>query len=318
MAVEILGIAIRQNPNINGLSLTGKSKKHGQYADDLWAAIQADDNSYKELLKTFDDFANISGLNVNYDKSQVIRIGALQGGDFKIESDKQLKWTESTKILGIHIHPDKEKMMQLNYNELLCKIQRVLNAWTSRSCTLIGKITIVNALILSQTVYKALVLNTPDKSVLSKIKKIITNFLWDNKRPKIAYSNLIKSIERGGLKLQDFEYKNQSLKMTWVKKSFSTDNIWLYIAKEMVKYNLPDLFECNLNKKDLGKLKLDKKWAITSVLEARCDINCNEPKEWEDVLSQGLWFNSHIRHRNLPFVNSKMKSGRCRKSARYL
>ena len=35
IAVEMLGISIRQNPKINGIALKDIDKKHGQYADDL-------------------------------------------------------------------------------------------------------------------------------------------------------------------------------------------------------------------------------------------------------------------------------------------
>ena len=258
--------------------------------------ISADDGSYHELISTFDNFAKISGLEINYEKSQVLRLGALHGTDFVIPSNKPLKWVMETTVLGILISANRKKMVQDNYKILLEKLKKTLKAWTARSVTLMGKITIVNSLVLSQTVYKAFSLNTPDKGTLNKIKQIITRFLWDGKKAKISYETLLRDYSLGGLKLQDFQAKNQSLKLSWVKKACTTENAWKYIANKLLPYKVLELFQCNLSAKDFQKLKsINKDWAISSVIEAWCDINYKEPCDQDEILRQTLWLNTHIR-----------------------
>jgi hypothetical protein len=45
------------------------------------------------------------------------------------------------------------------------------------------------------------------KQYITKYDQIITNFVWDNKPPKVKYKAMINSIENGGLCLQDIESK---------------------------------------------------------------------------------------------------------------
>ena len=49
-------------------------------------------------------------------------------------------------------------------------------------------------------------------------EKIIVDFIWDSKPPKIAYDVMIQSIKNGGLKLVDFESKVKSLKLGFIKR----------------------------------------------------------------------------------------------------
>lgn len=69
-----------------------------------------------------------------------------------------------------------------------------------------GKIPLVNSLMLSVLQYACSCTFIPTR-VLIEVKKIITNFIWDNKRPKIAYNLLIQSTELGSLKLANIKSK---------------------------------------------------------------------------------------------------------------
>ena len=60
--------------------------------------------------------------------------------------------------------------------------------------------------------------NTRTSSSNSGGKKIVVDFIWGSKPPKIAYDVMIQSIENGGLKLVDFESKVESLKLGFIKR----------------------------------------------------------------------------------------------------
>ena len=69
VAVETLAIAIRQNPSIKGISIGKEETKLLQYADDT-TAVLSDTNSAKILFDLLNSFEYISGLQINYTKTE--------------------------------------------------------------------------------------------------------------------------------------------------------------------------------------------------------------------------------------------------------
>ena len=55
--VEVLAQKIRDNREIKGMEVEGKKKILSQFADDLWALIKAEQKSYEQIIKTFENFA---------------------------------------------------------------------------------------------------------------------------------------------------------------------------------------------------------------------------------------------------------------------
>ena len=57
-----------------------------------------------------------------------------------------------------------------------------------------------------------------------------TNFVWNNKKPKINRDTLIGPKGRGGLDLPEFEIISKSLKTAWVKRmKNSVEDQWMLI-----------------------------------------------------------------------------------------
>ena len=75
---ETLAIAFRQDPDIKGIVIGKEETKVLQYADDTTATL-ADANSAKSLFKLVEIFQNISGLNINYSKTEGMWIGSFRG-----------------------------------------------------------------------------------------------------------------------------------------------------------------------------------------------------------------------------------------------
>ena len=311
IAVEILGLVIRQNDNIIGINVNGRQKKHGQYADDMWAVIEGTQKTYDVLLDIFENFAKISGLKINLDKTQVLRIGSLRDTNIKLKSKKPMQWKESIKILGITISAHRQHMLDKNYDDLVKKLKRTLDPWKSRTMSLAGKITVVNSLLISQTIYKIMILNTPNDNIKRKIKDIITNFIWNGKKAKIAYDTLIKEYQAGGLKLVDFNSKDVAMKISWVKKSFTTTNVWKDIMQELLSIPIPELFKCNLKNKDITQcFRISENWTMMSILREWSKLNYKIPKVRTEVMNQVLWFNSEIKRNKKPYcIDNMMKKG---------
>ena len=299
LIVELLGERIRTNTEIKGITLptSNRNKKHSQYADDLWSCIRATQSSYTAILNIFKEFEQVSGLVINYNKTEVMRLGSLRYTNAKLYSELPIQWSTTIKILGITISADREEMIRLNYESMILKMQKRLNPWLARSLTLIGKILICNTLITLQAIYKFLTISNPTKDVLGRVKKIVTNFLWEGKKPKIAYSTLIKDYSEGGLRLADLEIKNIAMKAKWVKKSITTSHIWKEIGEILLQYKIPEIFECNLKLKDFPYG--NQNWIILDIWKAWSQIMYKSaiinPIE---IVNQPIWYNSHIKSDN--------------------
>ena len=134
LVIEVIAIRIRQNHNIEGISIGTTSKKLGQYADDLWISIKHKKKCYVNLFKELDDYARFTGLKINYDRTEIIQLGSLVYADAQFYSNFPLHWSDTpVKILGIYFWLDRRVMVELNYNKTLDKIKNICTLWGKRS-----------------------------------------------------------------------------------------------------------------------------------------------------------------------------------------
>ena len=78
ICVEALATAVRCNENIKGISVKNEECKISQYADDSILILDGNILSFEHVLKLLDEFAYISGLKVNYDKTEALWIGSMR------------------------------------------------------------------------------------------------------------------------------------------------------------------------------------------------------------------------------------------------
>ena len=77
--------------------------------------LDGSEKSLNELLKELEDFANISGLKINFEKTQLVWIGSKKFDTSSIKTKWKLLWGKQTfKLLGINFNTDLTKMMEQN------------------------------------------------------------------------------------------------------------------------------------------------------------------------------------------------------------
>lgn len=214
LTVEVLGIQIRQNSLIRGISVGGCEVKLSQFADDL-TAFSVDEDSTSALLQTVETFGPISGLRINTDKSQALLLGASPS---KTLSDAGIRAASRTKILGIWFAPDRSRHdhYEWNYKEILGKMRSICSNWRNRGLSIKGKVAVINFLVVSLLYCVAAYSDLPPR-VPHELKNMIVHFLWNGGSSKIAYTTLIQPIETGGLKLADFLSRIQAARLSQVK-----------------------------------------------------------------------------------------------------
>lgn len=295
LVLEIIALKIRQNDNIKGIHIGSKTKKLDQYVDDLWNVILAEKESFDELLYEYSEFQDFSGLAINYNKTEVLRLGSLCHTDAKFYSTLPLKWSDGpVKVLGMQMYGQSVDIANNNYNELLTKIDNILKNWSTRMLTPIGKICIVNTLINSQVTYKLQSLPTPSKQFFDKYKKLISQFIWDNKKANVSYVRLIASKPNGGLQLRDLVLTDMSLKMAKIHDILKTNEppFWMQYFAEFFHIPVIDIFQSNFSERHV------KKFMPPSVFRDMCyywaQFNYSSPEGVNQILQERIWYNSRV------------------------
>ncbi|OBZ81510.1 hypothetical protein A0J61_10441 [Choanephora cucurbitarum] len=105
-------------------------------------------------------------------------------------------------------------------NMLLEKIKNQIQAFTARGLSLRGRATIANKLILSR-LWFTLRLLSPPKRFFEKLRSMIYTFVWQNKYPRVAFSQLCLDFTRGGVGLLEPSRQHLLLQMKWIFSIFS-------------------------------------------------------------------------------------------------
>ena len=177
-----------------------------------------------------DKFEKISGLKVNKDKTQVMRIGRSASSDPVLCSDLGLKWVPKLKILGIFLTAKPADMMD-NLREKIEDIEKLLARWTFRNLTVYGRIIVVKALALSKITHLIQVIPNPDPILIQKLQQTINKFIWKgNAQKKYVVKEATAKLPQnaGGLAVPDLVDFWNSLKLAWLTRLVQSDEgtIW--------------------------------------------------------------------------------------------
>ena len=301
IAAEMLAISIRNNKNIQGIKVNNKEIKINQYADDTSLTLQFTAETISETLKAFKEFELASGLKMNLDKTEVLRIGSIKNTDIILCPESNLKWTnDPVKLLGVLISTDLNEMIEINYKPILSKIKNTINMWKMRNLTINGKVTIVKTLLVSKLVYLLSVLPTPNISIFEQINSLIFKYIWNEGPHRIAKNVMFADKKDGGLKVPNMLMQNHAIKLAWVKRLFDGPHtpLWKDLVNQIVN---KEMWQGNLNVVDLCQYRKKIKSSYWyDVLTAFFTFKFKEPHDIKEILNQNLWYNSFIKINNSP------------------
>jgi len=290
---EILNCMIRKDDNIKGIKIADVDILLSAYADDTTIYVQ-DIESLERVIGILNRFHSLSGLKINFDKSELLALGSLRDDLPNIDHIDLKFTTHPVRLLGVYFHANLDNMFDLNFAPKLKKLKEILRIWSTRDLTPIGKITIVKSLALSQLIFLFSVLTNPPDQFIKEVNSVIFNFIWSGKPDKISRNTIIGKYEQGGLKMIHVPSVINGLKIAWVKRLLDDNGgSWKCFYKHHLSQLGGDLiWECNIKPTDKCILSI-KNVFIRDVVHAWCSSIYYDPSLMK-FKHQILWNNSAI------------------------
>ena len=178
ICAELLSHVIRENKDVKSIKIGDTEMKLFQYANETTLFLDEDRESLRCVMDILRWFNNISGLDVNKDKTKVVKIGASRDKTISWEGQFGLKWTSKFEVLGIQYDTFRlNDITSLNLDSKMADIKNLIRIWSTRRLTPFGKVIIVKSLLLSKITHILLSLPSPNKSVFKDIDNLFLIFI---------------------------------------------------------------------------------------------------------------------------------------------
>ena len=240
LCAEILGIMIRNSKLVKGISIKNKEYLISQYADDTAILLDGTESSVRNTLSLIFQFSKFSGLRPNYDKTKCIWIGSKRFSTEKWCKEYNLSWTsEPFTVLGITFSLHLEEIIELNYRHKIEEMKKLVNSWSKRKLTTLGRITVVKSILISKITHLFISLPNPSNNVLNELETLFFNYIWDSKTDRISRKSIIQDYHDGGLRMINVKSFIKSLKLTWIRRLLLYDSSWNKLFFDI----MPDIFK---------------------------------------------------------------------------
>jgi len=271
ICVEPLFRSIQDSQNITGYkvrspySLETTECKLAGYADDF-TPIVSNPESIKEVIKIYHKFSLLSGIYLNPDKTEVLKVGP-HGSDpvqeLVVDYGGQLYRIKPSKhivVCGVSHPIDCEVSYNHNITNKIAKMKQLLNSWRCRNLSIIGKILITKVFGLSQLIYFLQTCSITNED-LKIVESALYSFVWSSKsaRPndKIKRSILKATALDGGLNAPDIFSLNRALKYKkWLRTTLNLNHPISIIQDRLLFHEgIADKFPQVISKSTLSRVQ---------------------------------------------------------------
>lgn len=206
IAIEPLAISLRSSPEVRGIYRGGREHKLSLYADDLLLYITDPQNTLPHIMTLLGNFSELSGYKINMSKSELFPINpaaqsfSFNSYPFKVAADNFI-------YLGVVVTRKISDLFKLNFAPLLERTRVVFDKWSMLPLSLAGRINLIKMITLPKFLY--LFQTIPiyiKKSFFSHLNKIISDFIWNKKPPRIRKEFLQRPRLVGGMALPHFQF----------------------------------------------------------------------------------------------------------------
>ena len=237
MCMEPLLRNIENNPAIEAVrsNTLGNLPKTYAYADDVSCVMKDSLTSLQALFKEYERLTKVSGLELNAEKTELMRLGNNNAIMYHVSYKNQIhsiKSQDEVKINGIYFQRNKDAMIDRNVNSAIQKMDQHFKNWSRRSLSTLGKIVITKTFGISQIIYLLQSVTLKD-SHFKQINAILYKFIWNRrylaaKAPeRIKRDIATKTIKYGGLGMLDVVELDESLKIKALTRMLNSNHPFL-------------------------------------------------------------------------------------------
>jgi hypothetical protein len=230
-AFATLACKIQNDPRITGIQIPGQAERLTikLFTDNANLYLGKED-SFDRIQQTLNDWCEISGAKFNIEKTEIIPIGTVEHRR-RVVALRKINEQDLTPLADqVHIAKDRESIRMLGawisnqanndtpWETIIDKINGNLERWKRLHPTLNGRKLIIQAVVGGYTQFLTNAQGMPTH-IESALRKIISNFLWDDDSSlRIASNTLCRPINEGGLDLLDVAARNEAIDIIWLKK----------------------------------------------------------------------------------------------------
>ncbi|VFQ63952.1 unnamed protein product [Cuscuta campestris] len=166
-------------------------------------------DSVTVLANTIQNFSQVSGLFVNPLKSNIFLAGEIKDGKSDLLS--LVSFPEGklpVRYLGLPL--TSQRASERDFAPLIAKVDENIRKWNTKSLSSAGRLELIRSVIqgIEGFWFQAFPIH---KSVLDRITTLCRAFLWGSKFCKVAWDNICKPKDEGGLGLRNSTIWNQAL-----------------------------------------------------------------------------------------------------------
>ncbi|GJX09286.1 RNA-directed DNA polymerase, eukaryota, reverse transcriptase zinc-binding domain protein [Tanacetum coccineum] len=191
---------------------------HLCFSDDLIMFSHEDKGSVTILRNALNKFSAMSGLYPNLSKCTMF-CGSLNK-DAKREISSIFPFKEGklpVRYLGVPLITKKISVKECK--QLVDKVSQKLNDWKNKSLSYARRAQLIASILGSMQVYWGSVFLLP-KTIVNDIEKLFKRFLWNNGdsckgKAKVAWLDVCKPNDQGGLGFKPLELWNKTLLSVW-------------------------------------------------------------------------------------------------------
>ena len=126
LCAEILACKIREDKDIKGIQIADTEFKICQFADDTSFTLEGDRNSYEKHFRTLENFEDISGLKLNYEKTSNVWLGKEKNSSKIYLPHYKMEWNpKQYKILGLWFTNNVSNMTEINVAEKFMAVRNL-------------------------------------------------------------------------------------------------------------------------------------------------------------------------------------------------
>ena len=162
------------------------------------AGCAPNSENLRNTVQILTNFYELSCLKISLKKTKAVWFGSSYDSPIELCPDLNLQWSKSFSLLGIEFDNNLDRMHN-NFERKVLKIEKLLNSWSYRYLTPLGKTTVVKTLGLSKISHIALVIPNPSKNMIKRVNSLFFNFIWGGGSEKVNREDAMLPGKFGGL-----------------------------------------------------------------------------------------------------------------------